>query len=178
LARVVVPLEVFQGGQFPPVCVKTGRPAELVGEAEVAAATGGMWWLVRLLPGTKGLWPAGRRAMGDVPITRTAVRRIAVMRWAWVAAFLPGGWILHGAGSGAILLAGRGLVAVAGVLWLLASLVTVEGRLDRERGTVELYDVHPRFKAAVENGTAAATAAQRYGADPTRERPSRWEDPS
>jgi hypothetical protein len=157
LARVEVPLEVFQRGQFPPVCVKTGRPAELVGEAEVVATTGGAWWLVRVLPGTKGFWPASRRALGNVPITRTAARRIAVMRWAWVVAFLAGGLIVRGAGSGSMLLAGRGLVVVAGALWLLASLVTVEGRLDRERGTVELYDVHPRFKAAVEHGTGAAT---------------------
>jgi hypothetical protein len=158
LARVEVPLEVFRRGQFPPVCVKTGRPAELVGEAEVVATTGGAFWLVRLLPGMKGLWPASRRALGDVPITRTAVRRIAVMRWAWLAAVLPGGWIA-GAASGAMLLAGRGLVAVGAVLWLLAPLVTVEGRLDRERRIVELYDVHPRFKAAVEHETVGATAA-------------------
>jgi hypothetical protein len=173
LARVEVPLEVFRRGQFPPVCVKTCRPAELVGEAEVVAATGGAWWLVRVLPGMKGFWPASRRALGDVPITRTAVRRIAVMRWAWVAAFLAGGWVLHGAESGSMLLAGRGLVAVSGMLWLLASLVTVEGRLDRERGTVVLYDVHPRFKAAMEHGTVASTAAQPHGADPPGERPSR-----
>jgi hypothetical protein len=150
LARVVVPLEVFQRGQFPPVCVKTGRAAELVGEAEVVAATGGAWWLVRLLPMMKGFWPANRRAIGDVPMTRSAVRRIAVMRWAWVVAFLVGGWIMHGGGSGSMLFAGRALVALAGLLWLFAPWVTVEGCLDREGGTVELYDVHPRFKTAVE----------------------------
>jgi hypothetical protein len=162
LARVVVPLEVFRRGQFPPVCVKTGRPAELVGEAEVVAATGIAWGLVRWLPVMKGLWPASRRAIGDVPITRSAVRRIAVMRWAWVVAFLAGGWLMHGAGSATMLL-GRVLVGVAGVLWLLASLVTVEGCLDREGGTVELYDVHPRFKEAVEHGPARDTTTQPAG---------------
>jgi hypothetical protein len=65
--------------------------------------------------------------MGEVPITRAAVRRIAVLRWAWVVALLAGGWIVRGAGSGSMLLAGRVLVAVAGVLWLLAPWVTVEG---------------------------------------------------
>jgi len=156
VARVVVPLAVFQRGQFPPVCVKTGRPAELVGQAEVVAATGIAWGLVRLLPVMKGWWPASGRAIGDVPITRAAVRRIAVMRWAWVVAFLAGGWMLHGAGSAAMLL-GRVLVALAGVLWLLATLVTVEGCLDPEGGTVELYGVHPRFKAAVEHGPVRDT---------------------
>jgi hypothetical protein len=169
LARVEVPLAVFQRGQFPPVCVKTGRPAELVGEAEVVAATGGAWWLFRLLPRMKGFWPASRRATGDVPITRNAVRRITLMRWAWLAAFLPGGWMVHATGSGWMLLGGRVLVVVAGLLWLLAPLVTVEGRLDRERGTVELHDVHPRFKAAVEHGAVVAIP-QEHGADPTRER--------
>jgi len=157
VARVVVPLEVFQRGQFPPVCVKTGRPAELVGQTEAVAATGGAWWLIRLLPVVRHLWPASRRAMGDVPITRAAVRRIAVLRWAWVVAFLAGGWIVHGAGPGSMLLAGRVLVAVAGVLWLLAPLVTVEGHLDPKGGTVELYDVHPRFKTAVEHGPVRET---------------------
>lgn len=152
MARVVVPLEDFRRGQFPPVCVKTGRPAELMGQAEAVAATGGAWWLIRLLPMVKHRWPASRRAMGDVPITRAAVRRIAVMRWAWVVAFLAGGWIMHGADSGSMLLAGRVLVALAGVLWLLAPWVTVEGCLDPKGGTVELYDVHPRFKTAVEHG--------------------------
>jgi hypothetical protein len=157
VARVVVPLEVFQRGQFPPVCVKTGRPAELVGQAEAVAATGGAWLLIRLLPVVKNWWPTSRRAMGEVPITRAAVRRIAVVRWAWVAAFLAGGWIVHGAGSGQVLLAGRLLVALAAALWLLAPMVTVEGSLDLEGGTVELYDVHPRFKAAVEHGPVRET---------------------
>ncbi len=92
-----------------------------------------------------------------MPITRAAVRRIAVLRWAWVVALLAGGWIVRGAGSGSMLLAGRVLVAVAGVLWLLAPWVTVEGCLDPEGGTVELYDVHPRFKAAVEDGPVRET---------------------
>jgi len=157
LARVVVPLEVFQRGQFPPVCVKTGRPAELVGEAEAVAATGGAWWLIRLLPVMKHLWPASRRVTGDVPITRAAVRWIAVLRWAWVVVFLAGGWIVHGAGSGSMLLAGRLLAVLAGLLWLMAPMVTVEGCLDPNAGTVELYDVHPRFKAAVEHGPVGET---------------------
>ncbi len=157
MARVVVPLEVFQRGQFPPVCVKTGRPAELVGEAEAVAATGGAWWLIRLLPVMKHLWPASRRVTGDVPITRAAVRWIAVLRWAWVVVFLAGGWIVHGAGSGSMLLAGRLLAVLAGLLWLMAPMVTVEGCLDPNAGTVELYDVHPRFKAAVEHGPVGET---------------------
>jgi hypothetical protein len=70
VARVVVPLEVFQRGQFPPVCIKTGRPAELGGQAEAVAATGGAWWLIRLLPVVKHWWPVSRRVTGDVPITR------------------------------------------------------------------------------------------------------------
>jgi hypothetical protein len=157
VARMVVPLEVFQRGQFPPVCIKTGRSAELVGRAEAVAATGGAWWLIRLLPIVKRWWPASRRAMGEVPITRASVRRIAVVRWAWVVAFLAGGWLVRGAGSGSVLLAGRVLVVLAGVLWLLAPWVTVEGCLDPEGGTVELYDVHPRFKAAVEHGPVRET---------------------
>lgn len=157
MARIVVSLEVFQRGQLPPVCIKTGRPAELVGQAEVVAAAGIAWWLVGLLPLVKGLWPRERRAVGDVPMTRSAVRRIAVMRWAWVTAFLAGGWMLHGAGSESMLVGGRLLVALAAVLWLLAPLVTVEGCLDPKGGTVELYDVHPRFKAAVEHGTVDDT---------------------
>jgi hypothetical protein len=158
LARVVVPLEVFQRGQFPPVCIKTGRPAELVGQAEAVAATGGVWWLIRWLPVLKHWWPASRRVTGDVPITRAAVRWIAVLRWAWAVAFLAGGWIIYGAGSGSMLLAGRLLVALAGLLWLLAPVVTVEGCLDPKGRTVELYDVHPRFKAAVEHGPVSEIA--------------------
>jgi len=57
-----------------------------------------------------------------------------------------------------MLVAGRVRLALAGVLWLLAPWLTVEGRLDPEGGTVELYDVHPRFKAAVEHGPARQTA--------------------
>jgi hypothetical protein len=157
VARVAVPLDVFQRGQFPPVCIKTGRPAELVGQAEVVAAAGIAWRLVGLLPVVKGFWPGGRRAIGDVPMTRSAVRRIVVMRWTRVMALLAGGWILHGAGSESMRLGGRVLVVLGAVLWLLAPLVTVEGCLDPRSGTVELYDVHPRFKAAVEHGTVRDT---------------------
>jgi len=159
VARVAVPLEVFQRGKFPPVCVKTGRPAELVGQAEAVAATGGAWSLVRLLPVLRSLWPASGRARGEVPITRAAVRRITVLRWAWAAVLLVGVSLTGGAGSGSpsLLAAGRILVALAGVLWLLAPWVTVEARLNPEGGTVELYAVHPRFKAAVEHGPARQT---------------------
>ena len=130
VARVVVPLEVFQRGQFPPVCVKTGRPAELVGQAEAVAAAGGAWSLVRLLPLLGRWWPASRRARGEVPVTRAAVRRITVLRWAWAAVLLAGVALAGGAGSGSpwMLAAGRVLVALAGVLWLLAPWVTVERR--------------------------------------------------
>lgn len=72
MAQVVVPLEVFQRGQFPPVCVKTGRPAELVGQTEAVAATSRAWSLICWLPVVGRLWPAGRRTTGDVPITRAA----------------------------------------------------------------------------------------------------------
>jgi hypothetical protein len=64
VARVVVPLEVFQRGQLPAVCIKTGRPAELVGQAEVVAAAGVAWWLVGSLPVVKGLWPAADARSG------------------------------------------------------------------------------------------------------------------
>jgi hypothetical protein len=159
VARVVVPLEVFQHGKFPPVCVKTGRPAELVGQAEAVAATGGAWSLVRLLPVVKRWWPASRRTRGEVPITRAAIWRIAVLRWGWAAVLLAGVSLTGAAGSGSpsMLAAGRVLVALAGVLWLLAPWVTVEARLDPVGGTVELYAVHPRFKAAVEHGPARQT---------------------
>lgn len=153
---VVVPLEVFQRGQFPPVCVKTGRPAELVGQAEAVAATSHAWSLIRWLPVVGRLWPAGRRTTGDVPITRAAVRRITCLRWAWVAAFLPGVAIVRGPGatgaSPSMLLAGRILMAIAAVLWLLAGRFTVEARWYPQDRTVELQDVHPGFKAAVEHG--------------------------
>jgi hypothetical protein len=74
------------------------------------------------------------------------------LRWAWAVAFLAGGWFIYSAGSGSMLLAGRLLVALAGLLWLLAPMVTVEGCLNPKGRTVELYDVHPRFKQPVEHG--------------------------
>jgi hypothetical protein len=159
VARVVVALEVFQRGKFPPVCIKTGRPAELVGQVEAVAATGGVWSLVRLLPLLRRLWPANRRARGEVPIARAAVRRIIGLRWVWAVVLLAGVALTGAAGSGSpsMLAAGRVLVALAGVLWLLAPWVTVEARVDPDGGTVELYDVHPRFKAAVEQGPARET---------------------
>jgi hypothetical protein len=158
VAQVVVPLEVFQRGQLPSVCVKTGRPAELMGRAEAVAPTSRAWSLLRRLPVVGPLWPAGRRTTGDVPMTRAAVRRITLLRWAWVAAFLPGVSIVRGPFAiGAPLsmaLAGRILMAAAVVLWLLAGRFTVEARWYPRDGTVELQDVHPSFKAAVEHWLA------------------------
>jgi hypothetical protein len=162
VAQVVVPLEVFQRGNFPPVCVKTGRPAELLGQAEAVAPTSRAWLLIRRLPVVGPLWPSGRRTTGDVPITRAAVRRITLLRWAWVAAFLPGVSIVRGplaiGASLSMLLAGRILMAVAAVLWLLAGRFTVEARWHPKNGTVELQDVHPSFKAAVEHWLASEPA--------------------
>jgi hypothetical protein len=176
VAQVVVPLEVFQRGELPPVCIKTGRPAELIGQAEAVAPTSPARSLIRRLPVVGLLWPSGRRTTGDVPITRAAYRRITLLRWAWVAAFLPGVSIVQGpfavGTSPSTLLTGRILMAVAAVLWLLAGRFTVEARWYPKNGTVELQDVHPSFKAAVEHwlargpaqGQAALSADRQTGA--------------
>jgi hypothetical protein len=157
--------EALWYGDLPPVCVKTGGPAD--GTVEVTFERLPPWTYLLLLAGIFPFFVAllliRDQVRGQVPVTRLVVaryrahRRPIAMGWALVAL-------------------GVGLAAVAGEPWLVllagaGILLIVVAEVRRTQGWitgvpvagtpfVELRRVHPAF--------AAAMAEQRDRARPTR----------
>ena len=163
MARVRVSLEAFQRGALPPVCAKSGEPADCLLPVR-AAYTPGWTWLLLVFG---GLWAflIGRgftteETMGLVPFSQTALARRRVqararLGWAAFGALLllivlyRVAWPLAFYGGCALVALGFGLgwtaVSVGGV-------AEVGAHLDPEAQTVLLWGVHQRFKQAVEEG--------------------------
>lgn len=183
-ARVRVSVDDLAVGRFPPVCVKSGAPAQL--RVAVESSDGGFqpWWLLLLLLGPLGivaiavLWAFGRRTNrvgGIVPISVGALddynRAAGAARVLFAVA-------LAGSAAGvalAALASGRdvGLLTTAAVavivVGLLGSVVAKAGarrrwvdiELDGSGRWAVLIGVHPEFQAAV---------SERY----LEERPASW----
>ena len=161
-------------GELPPVCVKTGEPADLVvASTRPVGGLGGAWWLLLLLG------PAGFLALVVIALVGQEQLTVQVpyTRAAWDAdrQLRKRAWTTVGMGLGSLLLAivFRSLFplmwAVAGVvllvagltMWGVASSRQVGISLDGSRRWVTFWCVHPDFVRAVQDRDAATTAAGR-----------------
>jgi hypothetical protein len=163
VARVKVSLEAFHNGALPPVCAKTGEPADRLLPIR-AAYTPGWTWLLLLFG---GFWAflIGRgftteETMGLVPFSQAALARrrvrgyrrlaaavlgavlllVVLYRVAWPFAFFGGSVLVA-------LLFGFGWISVG-----VGGASQVGAHLDPEGRTVLLWGVHERFRQAVEDG--------------------------
>jgi hypothetical protein len=154
MARVWVPLAAFKQGDLPPVCAKTGRPAQrwLV----VRASTLSSWVAVPLL--LLGIVPllvamtVAPRVEGMVPLSVGAdnrLRRARIARWGLLTltgALVVAWWL------GMVLPAAQLVVVplvMAVVLYGVEVAWSVGARLDHALDGVMLSGVHPGFRSAV-----------------------------
>jgi hypothetical protein len=161
VARVRISLEAFQRGALPPVCAKTGEPADCLLPVR-AAWTPGWTWLLLVFG---GLWALviGRgfttqETMGLVPFSQAALARRRVqarsrLGWTVLGALLLL-VVLYRIAWPLAFLGGCALVAlVFGFGWISVSVsgaTEVGAHLDPDAQTVLLWGVHQRFKQAVE----------------------------
>ena len=164
MARVWVPLAAFKQGDLPPVCAKTGRPAQrwLV----VRATTLASWApLPLLLLGIVPLLVAlavAPRVEGIVPLSVAAdnrLRRARIARWMLLAltGTLVGGWWLGLALPDVQLVLAPLIMAV--VLYGVEVAWSVGARLDHALDGVMLSGVHPAFRSAVASADTATGEA-------------------
>ena len=154
MARVWVPLAAFQQGDLPPVCAKTGQPAQrwLV----VRATTLSSWVVLPLL--LLGIVPllvamaVAPHVEGMVPLSVGAdnrLRRARIARWGLLTltgALLVAWWL------GMVLPAAQLVVAplvMAVALYGVEVAWSVGARLDHGLDEVMLSGVHPGFRSAV-----------------------------
>jgi hypothetical protein len=163
VARVRVSLEAFHNGALPPVCAKTGEPADCL--LPVRAAYTPRWTWLLLLFG--GFWAflIGRgftteETMGLVPFSQAALARRRVRGRGRLAAAVLGALlllaILYRVAWPLAFFGGCALVAfLFGFGWIsvgVSGASEVGAHLDPEAQTVLLWGVHERFKQAVEDG--------------------------
>jgi hypothetical protein len=161
VARVRVSLAAFQRGALPPVCAKTGEPADCL--LPVRASYTPSWtWLLLVFGGFWGFLIARGfttlETMGLVPFSQAALTRwrvqarsrlgwavlgvllllVVLYRIAWPLAFY-GGCVL--------------VAFLFGFAWVsLLGGGQVGAHFDPDAPTVLLWGVHERFKQAVEEG--------------------------
>jgi hypothetical protein len=167
-ARVRVPLAAFKQGDLPPVCAKTGRPAErwLV----VRATTLAPWTVLPLL--LLGIVPllvalaVAPRVDGIVPLNVGAdnrLRRARIARWVlltFTGTLVVAWWLGLDLPAVQLVLAPP-IMAVA--LYGLEVAWSVGARLERALDGVVLGGVHPAFRAAV--ASADTTTAREAVSD-------------
>ncbi len=179
MANVQVWQSQLIANDFPPVCAMTGVPAEMWRKFTFTNTPA---WA--LMFGAIGAAAFSRRVSGYLPLTRQASKRITTMRWvfAGVAAAAVLFWIAGGvvAPSGD----DQTRSTIAGVLFLLGSVVFLAGiigifvtrsyygpsariidRGGQPQPLIELRRVHPAFVAAVQQ-LQQARAAQSAAAQP------------
>ncbi|MDP8929905.1 MAG: hypothetical protein M3O70_15395 [Actinomycetota bacterium] len=93
MARVSVSRERFRAGDFPEICVETGRPADGLVEARFDSTPDWTWILLNfgVFPFLIATWFATERVEGKLPVVRDVVRRYhARRRQGWVTATVAG----------------------------------------------------------------------------------------
>jgi len=152
MARIAVRRDAFEQGQFPPVCCKTGRPADAFNPFEFADTPAWTWILIFF-----GVFPfliatafATERFRGVLPISSAAQGRISLIRrfiWAFGAASV----LCFGAGlirfgsliPIALAFAGLCLIMLAAHWWSMPN-ANLDGR-----DVVVLSNVHTGFVEAI-----------------------------
>lgn len=183
---VRVPVDDLAVGDLPPVCVKSGRPSDVLVAVESSESAFQPWWLLLLLLGPLGviaiavLWAtSGRpnRVGGHVPVSAAALGGCEAATRASRAFFVVS-MVAMAAGIGVLVAPGLAVVlpdalgiAVAGtvVAALAASAVAasvarrrwVDLRLDDSGRWVAIGDVHPSFAAAVRERHATGNVTER-----------------
>ena len=172
MARIAVRRDAFEQGTFPPVCCKTGRPADLSRRWEFSHTPGWMWILLLF-----GVFPfliatafATERFAGVLPWSARAESRLLVSkRLVWlfgasaVASFLIALVAYDTLITTAIAFAALCLIAIA-VTWFFAPNANLDGR-----DVVVLSNVHPGFVAAIHAlPVAPAPASEAEPTDPGR----------
>lgn len=175
------PVDAFERGQLPQVCVLTGQPADGSYTETFRSPAGGQYWLLLL-----GLAPyvivrltTRQEARGKVPVTEAAFtalerqardrrRRATLLIISGIALGLVAGPIGAGVAVGlgwALSLFALGLF-VAGIV-VDARTPLLRGHVERSGRWVVLENVHPAFAAAVEqqvrDGRPVGDAGARAG---------------
>jgi len=161
--------------RLPPVCVKTGRPAD--GAASFRFLTVPLWVALFLLGGLIAVLPVWlmtrRTARGRLPMAASARRRLKVARWSAIGLMVASGFLLlvglTGAGNESVLALGAiSLAAGLTVKYAGVPLFGIRGRVRRQdmagRTWVRLKGVHPNFVAELARMNAAGSAPPAAGA--------------
>jgi len=186
--RVVIWAAELARGMLPPVCVRSGRPAETALRYRFVSRSDGRLKenveaygdLLEVITGGALAVPPGaidaimaNRVSGLMPLTRAQRRLVLVIRRAEALGLSGGVMVLAGiilAFTGLLPVVGVLLIAVGSLLFLAEVLWMFTGRpffgpkgrvLEAPRGgdhIVELRRVHPDFAAAVRRMRAAAVA--------------------
>lgn len=159
MAAITVPIEVLERGA-PPLCVKTGAPAETGFEQRFTYTPPGVLilFLFGILPGIIGSMVATREVTLELPATDEVVRRQWRNYWLFVisaaigiitmlVAFAGPAWTWYRDASW-VVFPPAFLVAIAALIGRFRS--SIKGELSRDLRTVTLRRVHPRFATAVE----------------------------
>ena len=155
MATVRIPQDLFEAGELPRVCVKSGEPADQTIKATFRWLP--PWTYLLLLAGVLpfliAMVFADEKVVGRVPVRNLIVerhRRLGHLVWGWLAvvilaavgaAMAGPGWLWWGV-----------LVGVAGVVGTLIqqSRGWIDARQVRGTSTVEVRRVHPGFVTALE----------------------------
>jgi hypothetical protein len=152
---VRMPRDVFERGELPSVCVKSGEPADQTVEATFRWLP--PWTYLLLLAGVLpfliAVFFAEEKVVGRVPVRHRIVarrRQLGRLVWGWLAVAL-----LAGIGAGATGTDWLWWGSLVGLVGAVGTLVQRDwGWLDvrpvRSTSTVEVRRVHPGFVTALE----------------------------
>lgn len=153
MARVVVPTETLERGEFPPVCCKTGEPAERYVRWQFRDTPRWTWVLLPfgVLPFLIASAFTERRFDGVLPTSRWANDRARLARrMCWLFGLASIALIAIGTIQGVV--SAFAIGAAFGVLWLVCiGLSFAWSPNARPRGQgVQLLNVHRDFVTAVD----------------------------
>jgi hypothetical protein len=154
MARVWVPLQSFQEGDFPSVCVKTGGLADRWVSVRAVWTPRWTWSLLQytVLPFQVVYWLIREDATGWVPMSARAARRLGWIRYASLAGLATGVLLLGSAlaiGRREPIAPGLAALLIAVTAGLSEPLWSIGAHLDRSTHCVLLRRVHPSFVAAI-----------------------------
>lgn len=170
------PVDTFERGALPSVCVLTGEPSDGVYRTRFTSRIGA-WWFLLLLGVVPFVivWAVTRKtAMGRLPVTERAFvsvehqrRRRMATSWSLYLGGLVvmiGGIVVSQTGRvvGAGLFAAGVIVVVAGFV-VAARTPTISGFVEPSGRWVVLTNAHPSFAAAVDRQSRSGGPALQGG---------------
>jgi hypothetical protein len=154
MSEVSIPVALFRERRLPPVCVRTGAPADAMVAVRANWTPAWTWWLLAggVLPFLLARWLTRRHEAGWVPMSGPCASRVERVRQLAAGYLIAGITALFAGGvTGSPCLVQLGLAAIAlvALAGLLEPAWLVGVRLDRSGEWVTLTRVHARFAAAV-----------------------------